>query len=130
MTIAIITATTILTCLVVGFFIYDTLRWDGRINPSNVGVGDVVNLVYAQPNGGDHKRQFVKVTKIRSLDGETVARLDAKSKYRRDDKDFQRGKVLIQGATSTGEYRQFYAERCIYAHRPILGRFLYRLGVI
>jgi len=121
---------TLTICVGISFVLWDIYRWDGNLSLSNVKEGQVINLMYAQPLNGTYKRHFVKVVNISSLTERDIKRLNDTSKYRKDDKAFQRSEKLIRGVTGKGEFRQFYDARCYYAHKPILGKILFRLGVI
>jgi hypothetical protein len=88
---------------------------------STARVGEVYNFQYEQPYHGDPDRFLAKVLDVHTLDENDIRRLNARSKYRRNDPVFQRTKHLVTCQTADGKVRHFYAERAKNVRRTFLG---------
>jgi hypothetical protein len=97
--------------------VYDSL--------TNATPGSVYNFLYAQPLTGDFQRYLAKVVSVYKLNDWDLARMNASSKYRRDDNMFMRSPTLITCKMADGTYRQFYAERASNCYRSITGKLLF-----
>ena len=88
--------------------------------------GQVYNFEYMQPLNGDYKRILAKVLEkpIKFSDAD-LRKMNRRSSYRRDDKDFMRTNHLVTCKTHDGEIRQFYCERAINCRKPLLGSLMY-----
>ena len=84
---------------------------------SSARVGEVYNFRYLQPAEGKAERYLVKILGSHTLSSEAIARLNAKSGYRRDDPNFMRTAHLITGQSEDGTIRNFYAERAVECRR-------------
>jgi len=84
--------------------------------------GQVFNFEYMQPLNGDSKRVLARVLEkpYRFTDME-LQRMNRRSTYRKDDKDFKRTNHLVTCETHDGEIRQFYCERVKNCRRPLFG---------
>lgn len=80
---------------------------------SSAKVGEIYNFRYLQPAEGKAERYLVKVLESHTLTSEAIARLNAKSGYRRDDPNFMRTAHLVTGQSEDGTIRNFYAERAV-----------------
>lgn len=109
----------------VAFHIYSGLR----DNLSNAKVGKVYNFEYLQPVTGTPERFMAKVLEVHRFTDDYIARLNAKSNYRRYDPMFQRSKHLITAQTCDGKIRNFYAERTRNVRRPLLGGVMFKTGL-
>ena len=107
------------------FHIYSGLR----DNLSNARVGKVYNFEYLQPVTGMPERFMAKVLEVHRFSDDYIARLNAKSNYRRYDPTFQRGKHLVTAQTPDGKIRNFYAERTRNVRRPLLGGVAFKTGL-
>ena len=84
--------------------------------------GQVFNFEYMQPLNGDSKRVLARVLdKPYKFSDMELQRMNRRSTYRRDDKDFKRTNHLVTCETHDGEIRQFYCERVKNCRRPIFG---------
>ena len=93
-----------------------------RAELCNAKTGEVYNFEYMQPLHGDPKRVLARVIEspVR-LDDKTIASMNARSKYRRNDPVFQRTNHLVTCKTVDGNIRQFYCERVKNCRKPLLG---------
>ena len=107
------------------FHIYSGLR----DNLSNAKVGSVYNFEYLQPVTGTPERFMAKVLEVHYFSEDYLARLNAKSNYRRYDPMFQCSKHLITAQTCDGKIRNFYAERTRNVRRPLLGGVMFKTGL-
>lgn len=96
---------------------------------SNAKVGEVYNFEYQQPLHGDPERFLARVLDVNTLDDSTIRKLNARSRYRRNDPAFQRTNHLVTCKTADGKVRHFYAERAKNVRRTPLGGFLLKTGV-
>lgn len=88
-------------------------------------VGDVYNFEYLQPVSGDSKRWMARViSPVCRLDDHTIASMNARSSYRRNDPEFQRTNHLVTCKTKNGEVRQFYCERAVNCRKPLFGSLI------
>lgn len=91
-----------------------------RTDLCNAKVGQVFNFEYLQPLHGDAERYLAKVIEpVCHLDNGTIARMNARSNYRRNDPDFKRTNHLVTCKTVDGNIRQFYCERVVNCRRPL-----------
>lgn len=96
---------------------------------TNARVGSVYNFQYEQPLHGDPERYMAKVLGVHRLSNESIQRLNAKSRYRRYDSNFQRTTHLVTAQTPDGRIRNFYAERTKNVRRPLLGGVVFKTGL-
>ncbi len=92
-------------------------------------VGDVYHFEYLQPVTGTYERFMAKVIGVQEFDDNYLARLNAKSRYRRYDNNFQRTNHLVTAQTPDGKIRNFYAERTRNVRRPLLGGVAFKTGL-
>lgn len=96
---------------------------------TNAKIGGVYNFNYQQPLQGDPERYMAKVMSVHRLSEQTIRRLNATSRYRRDDGNFQRTTHLVTAQTPDGKIRNFYAERTTNVRRPLLGGVAFKTGL-
>lgn len=85
-------------------------------------VGEVYNFDYLQPLNGEPKRWMAKVIEpVVCLNDNTIARMNARSSYRRNDPKFERSNHLVTCKTKDGNVRQFYCERAANCRKPLFG---------
>ena len=117
-------------CLVglVGFVLFHIYR---GLNDSLITarIGSVYNFEYEQPVTGDPERFMAKVISVHRLSNDSIARLNATSRYRRHDGQFVRTHHLVTAQTPDGKIRNFYAERTRNVRRPLLGGTLFKSGL-
>jgi len=88
----------------------------------NAKPGQVFNFEYLQPLNGERKRVLAKVLERPvHLDDHTIASMNARSAYRRNDPKFERTHHLVTCQTADGNIRQFYCERVKNCRKPLLG---------
>ena len=92
-------------------------------------IGGVYNFEYEQPVTGDPERFMAKVISVHRLSNDSIARLNATSRYRRHDGKFVRTHHLVTAQTPDGKIRNFYAERTRNVRRPLLGGTLFKSGL-
>ena len=93
-----------------------------RAELCNAKTGEVYNFEYMQPLHGDHKRVLARVIESPTrLDDKTIASMNARSNYRRNDPVFQRTNHLVTCKTVDGNIRQFYCERVKNCRKPLFG---------
>ena len=92
-------------------------------------IGSVYNFEYEQPVTGDPERFMAKVISVHRLSNDSIARLNATSRYRRHDGQFVRTHHLVTCQTFDGKIRQFYAERATNVRRFPMGDVLMKTGV-
>lgn len=92
-------------------------------------IGTVYNFEYVQPVTGEPERFIAKVLEVHRFSDDWIARLNAKSRYRRDDPTFKRTKHLVTAQTPDGKIRNFYAERTRNVRRPFLGGVVFKTGL-
>lgn len=95
----------------------------------NAKVGEVYNFLYQQPLNGEPERFMAKVVDVYTLDDNSIRRLNARSRYRRNDPEFHRTRHLVTAQTPDGRIRNFYAERCSNVKRPLLAPALFKAGI-
>lgn len=95
----------------------------------NAKRGEVFNFTYQQPAAGDPERFLAKVLDVHTLDDATIRRLNARSRYRRDDPQFQRTSHLVTCAMPNGSVRNFYAERTTNCRKPLLAGAFFKAGL-
>jgi hypothetical protein len=98
-----------------------------RVNLANARTGEVYNLCYEQPLTGERNRFLAKVLSVRSFTPRDLSQLEAHSRYRKDDPNFERGNTLVTVKTYKGEVRNLYANRCQRVRRPYFGRILFNM---
>ena len=91
--------------------------------------GDIFNFTYQQPLAGDPERFLAKVLDVHTLDEAAIRRLNARSRYRRDDPQFQRTSHLVTCAMPNGSVRNFYAERTMNCRKPLLAGAFFKAGL-
>jgi hypothetical protein len=96
---------------------------------SSARAGDIFNFEYKQPLNGEPERYMAKVLDVCTLDDSKIMRLNARSRYRKNDPNFQRSKHLVTARMPNGEVRNFYAERATNVRRPLLGSVLFKSGI-
>ena len=106
------------------FHIYAGLR----DSLTNAKVGSVYNFLYEQPLHGEPERYMARVLEVHRLSQDSINRLNARSRYRRYDDNFQRTTHLVTCRTPNGSVRQFYAERARNIRKPLLAGLLFRTG--
>jgi len=115
-------------CGIVGFVLFHV--YSGlRDTLSNARIGKVYNFEYEQPLHGDNERFMARVLSVHRLSNDSIARLNAKSRYRRHDEQFVRTTHLVTAQTPDGKIRNFYAERTRNVRRPLLGGALFKSGL-
>jgi len=93
-----------------------------RAELCNAKPGQVFNFEYLQPLNGERKRVLAKVLDAPiCLDDRTIASMNARSNYRRNDPKFERTHHLVTCQTVDGNIRQFYCERVKNCRKPLLG---------
>lgn len=120
-------------CLIVGvvsgafaaFHIYNGVK----DSLSNARVGGIYNFVYEQPLNGESERYIAKVLSVVKLSPEQIRHLTATSKYRANDRRFERTPNLVTAQTADGKIRNFYAERATNVRRPLLGGVVFKTGL-
>jgi len=96
---------------------------------SNARVGTVYNFEYVQPVTGTPERFMAKVLDVNVMPEEYLNILNRRSRYRRNDPNFQRTKHLVTAQTFDGKIRNFYAERTRNVRRPLLGGMMFKTGL-
>ena len=112
------------------YFIYYHIYRGVHGNLATANIGDVLNFRYVQPLTGEYERYLAKVVDVRILDKFEIGRLNMTSNYRRFDDIFERSKTLVTCLMKDGSYRNFYGERTDRVYRPLLGKSLFRAGVV
>jgi len=104
--------------------VYD-LVWGKSEDLCNAKVGQIYNFEYMQPLNGTPERYRAKVIEpVCRLDDNTIARMNARSNYRRNDTNFQRTNHLVTCQMADGNIRQFYCERVVNCRRPLLAAWM------
>jgi len=96
---------------------------------ANAKVGQVYNFKYLQPVTDVPERFMVRVVAVQTFSEDYLSRLNRKSRYRRNDPEFQRSKHLVTAQTFDGKIRNFYAERTTDVRRPLLGGVVFKTGL-
>jgi len=107
------------------FHLYSGLR----DSLTNARVGGVYNFEYVQPVTGDPERFMARVIGVHRFSDDYLARLNSKSRYRRNDPNFERSRHLVTAQTPDGKIRNFYAERTRNVRRPLLGGVAFKTGL-
>jgi hypothetical protein len=117
-----------IACCVLFVFYYVLSGVHGSLASSNVG--EVYNFEYQQPLTGEYKRFLAKViAPVVMMTDNDVNRLNAKSRYRRYDPNFARGKCLVTCQMVDGTIRNFYAERTRNVRKlPVTNKLLYKVA--
>lgn len=92
-------------------------------------IGTVYNFEYIQPVTGTPERFMAKVLEVHRFSNDYLARLNAHSRYRRNDPEFKRSQHLVTAQTPDGKIRNFYAERTRNVRRPLLGGVAFKTGL-
>lgn len=100
-----------------------------RDSLTNARIGSIYNFEYIQPVTGEPERFMAKVMSVHRFSEDYLARLNAKSRYRRNDPVFQRSQHLVTAQTPDGKIRNFYAERTRNVRRPLLGKAVFKSGL-
>ena len=108
-----------------GFHIYRGVR----DSLSNARIGSIYNFEYIQPVTGEPERYMARVLEVHRFSDDYISRLNATSRYRRNDPMFQRSKHLVTAQTPDGKIRNFYAERTRNVRRPLLGGVVFKTGL-
>jgi hypothetical protein len=112
------------SAIAVGFVLFGIYAVYGgrRAELCNARIGEVYNFEYLQPVSGGRKRVLAKVLERPvHLDDHTIASMNARSNYRRNDPEFERTNHLVTCQTVDGNIRQFYCERVKNCRKPLLG---------
>jgi len=96
---------------------------------SKARIGEVYNFEYEQPLAGDPERYLARVLDVYTLDANSIRRLNARSKYRRNDPQFVRTSHLVTCKMPNGSVRNFYAERTKNCRKPLLAGVLFKTGL-
>lgn len=114
---------------IVALLLYNAFR-GVRASLTNAKVGEIYNFEYEQPLHGDPERILAKVIEpVHTLSDERIRRLNATSRYRYNDPEFQRTKHLVTCEMPNGDVRNFYAERTRNVRRSVFGGRLFRNAV-
>lgn len=110
----------------IGFILYNAVRGvHGSL--ASAKVGEIYNFEYEQPYHGDSERVLARVIEpVYTLDDFQIRKLNARSGYRKNDPNFKRTKHLVTCEMSTGEIRNFYAERTKNVRRLPISHPLFR----
>jgi hypothetical protein len=100
-----------------------------RDSLTNARIGGVYNFEYVQPVTGLPERFMAKVLEVHRFSDDYISRLNSKSRYRRDDPNFERSRHLVTAQTPDGKIRNFYAERTRNVRRPLLGGVAFKTGL-
>jgi len=93
-------------------------------------VGEIYNFDYEQPHKGESRRVLAKVVEpVYSLEDYTIRRLNAISRYRRNDPEFKRTKHLVTCEMPNGDIRNFYVERTKNVRKCVFSNRLFRTAV-
>ena len=109
-----------------GYYLHRSMYGGASVNLAEAKVGEVYHFIYNQPASGSHERFLAKVVSVREMQTDELVRLDAKSRYRRHDENFERSKHLVKCRTLDGRVRSFYAERTSWVRRPRIAQYVYR----
>jgi hypothetical protein len=117
--------------MVIGLFAFSVFHiYRGLTDSlSNARIGGVYNFEYVQPVTGEPERFMAKVLEVHRFSDDYISRLNATSRYRRYDDNFQRTKHLVTAQTPDGKIRNFYAERTRNVRRPLLGGVAFKTGL-
>ena len=107
------------------FHIYRGLH--GSLTSANVG--EVYNFEYLQPVTGTYERFMAKIIDVHQFSDDYIAKLNSRSRYRRNDNNFQRTNHLITAETPDGKIRNFYAERTRNVRRRLFGGVAFQTGL-
>jgi len=114
---------------VVGAFVAFHLYSGLNDSLTNAKIGGVYNFEYVQPVTGDPERFMARVLEVHRFSDDYIARLNSKSRYRRNDTNFERSRHLVTAQTPDGKIRNFYAERTRNVRRPLLGGVAFKTGL-
>jgi hypothetical protein len=92
-------------------------------------VGEVYNFEYLQPVTGTYERFMARVVDVHQFTDDYIAKLNSRSRYRRNDANFMRTNHLVTAQTPDGKIRNFYAERTRNVRRPLLGGVAFKTGL-
>jgi hypothetical protein len=91
--------------------------------------GEIYNFIYKQPLQGEPERYLARVVEVSTLDDYSIRRLNARSRYRANDPEFQRTRHLVTCEMPNGTVRNFYAERTENCRRPVGAKALFATGL-
>ena len=114
--------------MLIGFAAFHIYR-GVKASLTTAQIGTVYNFEYVQPVTGEPERFMARVLEVQRFSDQYLSRLNAKSRYRRNDPEFQRSKHLITAQTPDGKIRNFYAERTRNVRRPLLGGVMFKTGL-
>jgi hypothetical protein len=114
--------------LLIGFSAFHIYR-GVKDSLANAQIGTVYNFEYVQPVTGEPERYMAKVLEVQRFSEDWISRLNKKSRYRKNDPEFQRSKHLVTAQTPDGKIRNFYAERTRNVRRPLLGGVMFKTGL-
>lgn len=114
--------------LLIGFSAFHIYR-GVKDSLTTARIGSVYNFEYVQPVTGEPERFMAKVLEVHRFSDDWISRLNATSRYRRNDPDFQRSRHLVTAQTPDGKIRNFYAERTRNVRRPLLGGVMFKTGL-
>ena len=114
--------------IMIGFAAFHIYR-GLKDNLTTAQIGTVYNFEYVQPVTGEPERFMAKVLEVHRFSDQYLTRLNAKSRYRKNDPEFQRSKHLVTAQTPDGKIRNFYAERTRNVRRPLLGGVMFKTGL-
>ena len=84
-------------------------------------IGETYSFDYLQPLNGERRRWKATVVEpVVHFDKQTLAKMNSRSNYRKNDPEFKRTNHLVTCETQDGEYRQFYCERAVNCRKPLL----------
>ena len=111
----------------VGFAIYN-LRVGFNASLKDAKIGELYRFKYLQPVTGKAERYMVKILDSYSLSTEAIARLNARSGYRKRDPNFVRTAHLVTGQCGDGTIRNFYAERTVDCRKTIVPKLFSKVS--
>jgi hypothetical protein len=114
--------------MLIGFAAFHIYR-GVKASLTTAQIGTVYNFEYVQPVTGEPERFMARVLEVHRFSDQYLTRLNAKSRYRRNDPEFQRSKHLVTAQTPDGKIRNFYAERTRNVRRPLLGGVMFKTGL-
>ena len=114
--------------LLIGLSVFHIYR-GVKASLTTAQIGAIYNFEYVQPVTGEPERFMARVLEVHRFSDQYLTRLNAKSRYRRNDPEFQRSKHLVTAQTPDGKIRNFYAERTRNVRRPLLGGVMFKTGL-
>jgi len=101
---------------------------DTRTNFNNAKPNRVYNFEYIQPVTGERERFLAKVVSNDKWTEHEISRLNHRSDYRWNDKNFKREGNLINCVMPNGEYRRFWSGRVVNCKFIPAGGLMYRFA--